>query len=130
MFDPGSTHSYVSPYFATQFGKQPVLLDHPFHVSTPVGDSLLVEYVFKSYLITVDGRETVADLIVLDMLDFDVILGMDWLASCHATLDCHAKVVRFNVPNESSFFVRGDRRLVSITLVSFLSVRRLLSKGC
>ncbi|KAJ1380557.1 Retrotransposon gag domain [Sesbania bispinosa] len=39
------------------------------------------------------GKELFANLIALDMVDFDVILGMDWLASHYATLDCHNKVV-------------------------------------
>ena len=31
------------------------------------------------------------DFVALDMRDFDVVLGMDWL-SCHrATLDCYKK---------------------------------------
>ncbi|KAA0051309.1 ty3-gypsy retrotransposon protein [Cucumis melo var. makuwa] len=30
-------------------------------------------------------------LLVLDMLDFDVILGMDWLAANHASIDCSRK---------------------------------------
>ncbi|WP_368859993.1 hypothetical protein [Microbacterium sp. C7(2022)] len=29
-----------------------------------------------------------ADLIELEMVEFDVIMGMDWLASCYATVDC------------------------------------------
>ena len=41
-----------------------------------------------------------ADLVELPMHDFDVILGMDWLHSCYACLDCHSKVVTFHFPNE------------------------------
>lgn len=33
-------------------------------------------------------RETLVDLIELDMIDFDVILGMDWLHLCYTSLDC------------------------------------------
>ena len=35
LFDPGSTHSYVSPYFASRFSQLPLQLDHPFWVGTP-----------------------------------------------------------------------------------------------
>ena len=42
LFDPGSTHSYVSPCFASRFGKQPVMLDHSFWVNTPIGETLNV----------------------------------------------------------------------------------------
>ena len=34
------------------------------------------------------------------MLDFDIILGMDWLHSCFASIDCRKRVVKFNFSNE------------------------------
>nr|XP_016474164.1 PREDICTED: uncharacterized protein LOC107795967 [Nicotiana tabacum] len=37
LIDPGSTHSYVSSYFALRFGRQPELLNDPFLFATPVG---------------------------------------------------------------------------------------------
>ena len=36
-----------------------------------------------------------ADLIVLNMIDFDIILGIDWLALYHACINCHGKQVSF-----------------------------------
>ena len=130
LFDPGSTHSYVSSFFASRFGKDPVLLDRPFYVATPVGESLIVKYVHKSCEISVADRKTVANLIVLDLLEFDVILGMDWLAAYHATLDCHLKMVKFDPPGEPSFLVQGDRSVAPYNLISALGARKLLRKGC
>ena len=34
------------------------------------------------------------------MLDFDTILGMDWLHECYTTIDYRNRVVRFKFPNE------------------------------
>lgn len=45
------------------------------------------------------GRDIVADLILLDMVDFDVILGMDWLSPYHVILDCYAKTVTLSCPD-------------------------------
>ena len=52
-------------------------LPEPVHVSTPVGEFLVVDQVLRSYLVTIQGCDTRANLIMLDMIDFDVILGMD-----------------------------------------------------
>ena len=41
----------------------------------------------------VEGRELPADLVLLDVIVFDVILGMDWLAQYYATVDCRDKEV-------------------------------------
>ncbi|TYK19421.1 ty3-gypsy retrotransposon protein [Cucumis melo var. makuwa] len=46
-------------------------------------------------------------LLVLDMQDFDVILGMDWLSANHASIDCFGKEVVFNPPSGPSFKFRG-----------------------
>ncbi|XP_070019631.1 uncharacterized protein [Nicotiana sylvestris] len=63
-------------------------------VATPVGESLLAEYMYRACQIRVEGRDTLADLIVLDMIDFDMLMGMDWLCSCYAIVDCHAKIAQ------------------------------------
>ena len=40
---------------------------------------MVVDKVYKSYPISLSNRVTLVDLITNDMLDFDVIFGMDWL---------------------------------------------------
>ena len=39
------------------------------------------------------GNNTYVDLVILEMVDFDVILGMTWLSPNFAILDCNAKTV-------------------------------------
>lgn len=38
-------------------------------------------------MINLCGREFLVDLLPLEMHDFDVILGMSWLAAYHAIID-------------------------------------------
>ena len=40
-------------------------------------------------------------------MDFDVILGMDWLAENFASIDCHKKEVIFTPPNGLTFKFKG-----------------------
>ena len=72
-------------------------------VSTPIGDTLMTNLVLKYCFVCIEGRELLADLVVLGLLDFDVILGMDWLASYHANVHCFEKEVVFRPPGESEF---------------------------
>ncbi|GJU21287.1 putative nucleotidyltransferase, ribonuclease H [Tanacetum coccineum] len=44
-----------------------------------------------------DDRIHPANLLPIHMLDFDVILGMDWLASHRATIDCYARTKSYDV---------------------------------
>ncbi|KAJ1395844.1 Aspartic peptidase domain superfamily [Sesbania bispinosa] len=109
LFDPVATHSFVSLSFATQLGKRPSSLDETLAVTTLVGEILLAGCVYRSYVVSIRGKELFANLIALDMVDFDVILGMDWLSSHYATLDCHNKVVKFEIPGESAFSFQGEQ---------------------
>ncbi|XP_070023257.1 uncharacterized protein [Nicotiana sylvestris] len=88
LIDPSSTLSYVTPFVAMEFGIESYQLHDPFSVSTPVGESITVARVYRGCVVMVQGRDTTADLIELGMVDFDVIMGIDWLYSCFAKLDC------------------------------------------
>ena len=48
---------------------------------------MLSRRVYRGFVVFAGGRETLVDLIKLEMVDFDVILGMDLLHSCYASLD-------------------------------------------
>ena len=74
LFDPGSTFSYVSSAFANGLNLHCEFLDMPIRVSTPMGESLIVEKVYRSCLVTFVGSNIYVDLVILEMVDFDVIL--------------------------------------------------------
>ena len=56
-------------------------------VCTPVGDSIEVIRVVRAYPVEIAGYSFTADLVVLGILGFDVILGMDWLSAYQAVLN-------------------------------------------
>ncbi|XP_070041026.1 uncharacterized protein [Nicotiana tomentosiformis] len=95
LIDPGSTLPYVTPYVAMEFRIEPKQLYESFYISTPVGESTLAMHVYRDCVVTLRGHDTVADLIELRMVDFDVIMGIDWLYSSFAKLDCRTRTVRF-----------------------------------
>ena len=71
-----------------------------------------------------------ADLVILDIHDFDVILGMDWLCKYHANIDCHKKIVLFQPLSEPSFnFIRIQPNM-KISIISVMKAQRMLNKGC
>ncbi|KAH9658749.1 Endonuclease [Citrus sinensis] len=130
LIDPGSTHSFVSRTFSMHLEREPELLDYGLVVSTPTGGSLLAEKVYQDSMIRLGEHELKANLIILDICDFDAILGMDWLASHHATVDCFKKEVVFNKPRETEVKFCGERRILPSCVISAIDARRLLRKGC
>lgn len=80
-------------------------------------------------IIVVHSRSTVADLIELDMVEFDVIMGMDWLASCHDNVDCRSKIVRFQFPGEPVLEWKGNTASPRGRFISYLKARKMIRKG-
>ena len=100
LLDPGSTLYFVTPLLALSFEILPEALHDPIVVSTPLGENVRTDRVYKDYPIVVSGKTMFVDSVELPMHDFDVILCMDWLQNYYACLDCRSRVVRFCFPNE------------------------------
>ncbi|XP_015054850.1 uncharacterized protein LOC107001234 [Solanum pennellii] len=130
LFDPGSTYSYVSTYFAPILDILWESLDLSIRVCTRVGDSVVVDRVYRLCTVTLMGYDTHADLKVLDMIDFNVILGMDWLSSYHAILNCHAKTITLPMPGIPIVEWRGSLSYPPKGVISFLKARELVQRGC
>ncbi|KAA0033782.1 ty3-gypsy retrotransposon protein [Cucumis melo var. makuwa] len=62
-------------------------------VSTPSGEVMLSKDKIKTCQVEIANHVIDVTLLVLDMQDFHVILGMDWLSTNHASIDCSRKEV-------------------------------------
>ena len=71
--------------------RKPTDLAQPFVTATPSGETMQPRFWFWEVLIFLSGRELAVDLVVLQMWDFDIILGIDWLYKYHATIDYRRK---------------------------------------
>ncbi|XP_070020566.1 uncharacterized protein [Nicotiana sylvestris] len=105
-------------------------LGTPIYVSILVGDSVAVDRIYWSCVVTFYGYETRVDLLLLDMIDFEVILGMDWLSPYHANLDFHAKTVTLAMLELRRLEWKSSSISSSSRVISFLKARHLVEKGC
>ncbi|KAL0546397.1 hypothetical protein IC582_016305 [Cucumis melo] len=98
-------------------------------VSTPSGEVLLSKENIKACRVEIANHMLDVTLLVLDMQDFDVILGMDWLLANHASIDCFGKEVVFNPPSRPSFKFRGPGMVCIPKVISTMKASKLLSQG-
>ncbi|GKV36288.1 hypothetical protein SLEP1_g44436 [Rubroshorea leprosula] len=84
----------------------------------------------KSYRVMVEGRVLLADLILLRIVEFDVILGMDWLSTHYAMIDCYEKVVTFSTPNQPVIRFEGEKVGSFPLLVSCMQADKMLQHEC
>ncbi|KAL6277398.1 hypothetical protein ACE6H2_020999 [Prunus campanulata] len=101
-----------------------------FSISLPTGDVLFADMVFKSCYVQVGDAILEADLIPLDLVDLDIILGMDWLEKHRASVDCFRKEVVLRSPGQPEVMFCGERRVLPSCLISAITAKRLLKKGC
>ena len=77
LLDPGASLYFVTPYVANLFEILCKKLCEHFCISTPIGDSILAERFYCDCHISINHKNTMADLVGLYLVDFDVILEMD-----------------------------------------------------
>nr|CAE02128.2 OSJNBa0035M09.12 [Oryza sativa Japonica Group] len=92
LFDSGATHSFISKKFVGMHGLIREELSTPMRVHTPGNSSTSVQF-SPSITIEIQRSPFLANLILLESKDLDVILGMDWLTKFKGVIDCANRTV-------------------------------------
>ncbi|XP_073277682.1 uncharacterized protein [Primulina huaijiensis] len=99
LFDCGATHSFLSKKFAKKLGTQSDNLEEPYRVANPANRILETLTIYRDISVLIENQNFKANLIQLNMVEFDIILGMDWLSKNHALVHCHGKTVTIQAPH-------------------------------
>ncbi|XP_075499417.1 uncharacterized protein LOC142537811 [Primulina tabacum] len=110
LFDCGATHTFVSKRFAKKLGLKPESLTEPFRITTPMSKTIETHEIHKDCKIGIANQTFSADLIQLVMVDFGIILGMEWLDKNHAIMDCKGKRVKLRTPNQKEIVYHGKSK--------------------
>jgi hypothetical protein len=62
-------------------------------VSTLLEENIHIDDIYRGVKLYIGGLELRVDLMPLELYDFDLILGMDWLSKHKAQVDCFTKRV-------------------------------------
>lgn len=84
-------------------------LASPICVVSPVGGELILKQGCRGYEIEVADCYLPFSFVVMAMSGFDVILGMDWLSSYRAVIDCYRQRVTVCTLSGDCFHFLGDR---------------------
>ncbi|XP_073137201.1 uncharacterized protein [Henckelia pumila] len=97
LIDTGTTHFFMSVNFMMKSKKFSDKSVSGFSVSLPSEEELKRSRVVRSCKIQMQGLDLHADFIILEMSDFDVNFGMDWLSQHEATIDCKQRTISLKV---------------------------------
>ena len=80
----------------------------------------------KSCEVSFGDNTICVDLIVLDMFDFDIIIGMDYLSKYRVHIVCQEKQVLFSPLNGHFFEFEGRKVRPLPPMISAMQVQRCL----
>ena len=80
-FDSRSSMSFVNTSFVLHVDRELSLLKHKLVIMTTQGEQIIHTFVFRGCEVLIEGVVLKENLIPLEMWDFNVILGMDWLST-------------------------------------------------
>ncbi|XP_075507418.1 uncharacterized protein LOC142544243 [Primulina tabacum] len=100
LFNCGATHSFISKRFTKKLGLIPEILVEPFRIATPTSKTIETHKIHRNCIVYINTHTFNAELIQVNMVEFDVILGMDWLSESHAIVDCQRKIIKLRTPSQ------------------------------
>ena len=96
LFDYGASHSFIAASVVIELSLEVEALEEPLYVSSPLGIRARIRMICRGCELEISGTLLTVDLRIMDMSEFDVILGMDWLTSYNVVIDCeHRRVTAY-----------------------------------
>ena len=95
-----------------------------------MGDTYESTSWYRNVPIQVGERTFYANLVVIKIEDYDVILGMDWLSAHHTVIDYRKRRVQFQPPDGEEFNFKGTSRKKLVPIILALQALKLLASGC
>ena len=108
LIDNGATHSFVSSKFAECVSHNCAVFRQGFSTSLLSGEILFSSHWLRAVAMIISGRELFVDLIILEMHDYDIILGLYFLGKYNATIECRSKKVIFRPLGEVEFLYHEE----------------------
>jgi hypothetical protein len=92
LFDPSASHSFISSQHVEDHKIIMLLRRKTVIVNSPRGE-MKADRVCPKVSLDIKGVHFKANLIVLELMDIDVILRMDWLSACKGVIKYNQRLV-------------------------------------
>ena len=109
LFDSGASHSFIVALVVIELGLEVKALEEPLYMSSPLGIRARIRMICRGCELEISGILLTMDLRVMDMSEFDVILGMDWLIAYRVVIDCERMRVTAYTQDGTRVIFQGDK---------------------
>jgi hypothetical protein len=129
LIDPGSNLSYIAPKVVDKCKLQPHKNTKLWLVHLATGTKRRVAEAIPACQLMLGEFPTQANLNILPLGSYDLLIGMDWLAAHKARLDCYHKILECVSKEVKRITLQGIRKPVSMRQISTLQMRKYCRKG-
>ena len=109
LFDSGVSHSFIAASVVIELGLEVEALEELLYVSSPLWIKERIGMICRGCKLEISGILLTLDQRVMDMSEFDVILGMDWLTAYRVVIDCERGRVTTYTQEDTSVVFQGDK---------------------
>ncbi|XP_021991830.1 uncharacterized protein LOC110888619 [Helianthus annuus] len=121
LFDSGASRSFISNELLVHPSLKLEKMLVPLEVEVADSKSYLLHDICRNCKILIEDEEFSIDLIPMYMVEFKVVVGMDWLAQNHAEIQCEKKVIHNGGRAYLSYVIdtnRGVPKLEEVNVVN------------
>eukprot|EP00253_Pinus_taeda_P035991 PITA_35991 len=112
LIDPGATLSYVSPKVVERCNLQSVKFKNPWLVQLATGAKRRVTAKVNDCSFTIADQPVTANLNVLPLGSYDILIDMDWLEKHWSLVDCKTKIIYYRDQQGNRKEMQGIKRPV------------------
>ena len=130
LFDPGSTHNFISKELAAKLGIHEHEMGYAMDAEGAfVGQKVPVTPLIGKLCIHVQGYVDREDFFISPLQHQDVLLGMPWFHRMRAKLSLPDRVISFK-HDDKEVKLRVDEKGHTIPLVSHVSIHKAIKSSC
>ena len=109
LFDYGASHSFIAASVVIELGLEVETLEELLYVSSPLWIRARIGMICQGCELEISGTPLTVDLRIMDMSEFDVILGIDWLTTYRVVIDCERRRVIAYTQDGTRVVFQGDK---------------------
>jgi len=130
LIDSRANHSYIDPSVVKKLHLKRCKHDHSWTVQLATGTKRKVSELVKKCPLDMNGLSIAVDLNIISLGSYHVLIGMDWLESHQAILDCHGKTISCLTKEGQQALVKRIPRPISLRHITTSQLKRCFRKRC
>ena len=123
LFDSGAIDSFISLSIVSKCKLDAMKQYHGWQVELASGIKVSTGSVVHKCGLSLGSFDTIVDLRVIPLGSYDVVLGMEWLGSHRASIDCRKKIIMSQDDQGNDVKIVGIPRPISLWMISAMELK-------